>query len=168
MREIAAKTRTTKANVATALQMISWGLDVNDYGNAILNDDGSFIKREDVGVTEKMWAEMIAHANANDLKGGNYKKLNLPFENRLLGQPQDVRERMIQRVEDFVHNMLVNVLNAENTAALALEAILKTGSHDPGAKAERMENPEEWTPDKIVARAATITSNKGEEGDFDD
>ena len=30
LREIAAKTRTTKANVATALQMISWGLEVND------------------------------------------------------------------------------------------------------------------------------------------
>ncbi len=29
LREIAAKTRTTKANVATALQMISWGLEVN-------------------------------------------------------------------------------------------------------------------------------------------
>ncbi|PIY21469.1 MAG: ketose-bisphosphate aldolase, partial [Deltaproteobacteria bacterium CG_4_10_14_3_um_filter_60_8] len=29
LREIAAQTRTTKANVATALQMISWGLEVN-------------------------------------------------------------------------------------------------------------------------------------------
>jgi len=36
LREIAARTRTTKANVATALQMISWGLEVNDYGNAEL------------------------------------------------------------------------------------------------------------------------------------
>ena len=168
LREIAAKTRTTKANVATALQMISWGLEVNDYGNAILNDDGSFIKREDTGVTEKMWVEMIAHADANGLEGGNYKKLNLPFENRLLGQPQEIRERMIRRVEDFAYNMLVNVFNSENTAALAIEAILETGSHDPGAKAERIDNPEEWTPEKIVERAATITSDKGEEGDFDD
>ncbi len=168
LREIAEKTRTTKANVATALQMISWGLEVNDYGNAILNDDGSFIKREGVGVTENMWAEIIVHAEANGLKGGNYKKLNLPFENRLLGQPQEVRERMIRRVEDFIYNMLVNVFNAENTADLALKAILETGSHDPGAKAERIENPEEWSPDKIVERAATITSDKGEKGDFDD
>ena len=44
LREIAARTHTTKANVATALQMISWGLEVNDYGNAQLDADGGFIK----------------------------------------------------------------------------------------------------------------------------
>ena len=62
LREIAARTRTTKANVATALQMVSWGLDVNDYGNAILDADG------------------------------NFKKLNLPFENQVLWQPTAVSE----------------------------------------------------------------------------
>ncbi|HDI59116.1 MAG TPA: ketose-bisphosphate aldolase, partial [Desulfobacteraceae bacterium] len=40
LRAIAARTRTTKANVATALQMISWGLVVNDYGNAQRDADG--------------------------------------------------------------------------------------------------------------------------------
>ncbi len=44
LRAIAAQTRTTKANVATALQMVSWGLEVNDYGNALLDDQGNFIK----------------------------------------------------------------------------------------------------------------------------
>ena len=44
LREIASKTRTTKANVATALQMISWGLEVNDYGNAQLDDQGNFYR----------------------------------------------------------------------------------------------------------------------------
>ena len=49
--------------------------------------------------------------------GGNYKKLNLPFENKLLGQPAAVRERMVQRVEDFVYGMLTQVLNAGLTTA---------------------------------------------------
>ena len=49
LREIAARTHTTKANVATALQMISWGLEVNDYGNAQLDADGGFIKVEGEG-----------------------------------------------------------------------------------------------------------------------
>ena len=44
LREIANQTHTTKANVATALQMISWGLEVNDYGNAISTPTGNFIK----------------------------------------------------------------------------------------------------------------------------
>ena len=168
LREIVANTRTTKANVATALQMISWGLEVNDYGNAILDNSGNFIKLKDQGVTQEMWAEMVAYAQAHELKGGNYKKLNLPFENKLLGQPETFRSRMVKRVEEFVYNMLVNVFNAQDSAPLAIEAILKAGTYDPGRKAERIENPDEWTPEKIVKRAASITSNKGAEGDFDD
>lgn len=168
LRKIATKTRTTKANVATALQMISWGLEVNDYGNAILDDDGNFIKVKEQGVTDKMWQEMVAYAESKGLKGGNYKKLNLPFENKLLGQTETVRARMIKRVEDFVYNMLVNVFNAEDTASLAINAILEAGTYDLGAKANRIEDPDEWTPVKIVKRAASITSDKGPEGDFDD
>ncbi|MBW2441681.1 MAG: class II fructose-bisphosphate aldolase [Deltaproteobacteria bacterium] len=168
LREIAARTRTTKANVATALQMISWGLEVNDFGNAQLDGQGNFIKVKDQGVTEALWTEMVAYAQAQGWQGGNFKKLNLPFENKLLGQTAKVRERMISRVEDFVYNMLVNVLNTRDTAPLAVEAILSAGSYDAAPKAERIEDPAEWTPEKIVARAAAIDSDKGPEGDFDD
>ena len=88
LREIAAKTHTTKANVATALQMISWGVKVNDYGNAQLDANGDFIKVEGEGVTEEIWAEMVAYADDKGWKKGDYKKLNLPFENKLLAQPR--------------------------------------------------------------------------------
>jgi fructose/tagatose bisphosphate aldolase len=168
LREIAAKTRTTKANVATALQMISWGLEVNDYGNAQLDDQGNFIKVKDQGATEELWSEMVAYAQDQNWQGGNYKKLNLPFENKLLGQIAEIRERMISRVEDFIYNMLANVLNAKDTAPLAVAAILSAGSYDAAPKADRIEDPAEWTPEKIIARAATIESDKGPEGDFDD
>jgi len=168
LREIVAKTRTTKANVATALQMISWGLEVNDYGNAILDDNGNFIKVEGEGVSEKIWDEMTIYARENELKGGNYKKLNLPFENKLLGQPKEIRERMTNRVESFIYNMLVNVLNTKDTAPLAIEAILDANSYDPGPKTDKIEDPLQWTEDKIIERASGISSEKGPEGDFDD
>ncbi len=168
LRAIAAKTKTTKANVATALQMISWGLQVNDYGNAILDDKGGFIKVKGEGMTEAMWAQMLAAADAGGLKGGNFKKLNLPFENKLLGQPAEIRERMAERVEKFVYNMLINVFNAGDTAPLAIEAILAAGSYDAGAKTGRIEDPDEWTPEKFTARAGTLDSDKGEKGEFDD
>jgi fructose-bisphosphate aldolase, class II len=168
LREIATKTRTTKANVATALQMISWGLEVNDFGNAMLDKNGNFIKVKDQGVTEEMWQEMTAYAESKGIKGGNYKKLNLPFENKLMGQPKAVRERMIKRVEEFIYNMLINVFNAKDTAPLAINAILEAGTYDPGPKASQIEDPDEWTSEKIVRRAATIVSDKGPKGDFDD
>ena len=168
LRDIANQTNTTKANVATALQMISWGLEVNDDGNAALDADGDFIKVVDQGVTEEMWQKMVAFARDQGWSGGNYKKLNLPFENKLLGLPRDIRIRMEKRVEAFVYNMLVNVFNADNTADLAIETILESGGFDPGPKADRIEDPEAWTAEEITRRAAMIESDKGPEGDFDD
>jgi fructose-bisphosphate aldolase, class II len=168
LRQIVRQTRTTKANVATGLQMISWGLEVNDYGNAILDDDGHFKKIPEQGVLEDVWEQMVAHAQAAKLKAGDYKKLNIAFENRLLAQPAFVRERMSERVASFVYGMLINVFNAGDTAPLALDAILEAGSHDPGPKASRIESPDQWTRDKIVERAGSITSDKGPAGDFDD
>jgi fructose-bisphosphate aldolase, class II len=168
LRQIARQTRTTKANVATALQMISWGLEVNDFGNAILDDDGQFIKVQGQGVTDEMWGQMKAYAESQSWKAGNYKKLNRPFESKLLGQPREIRDRMVRRVEDFIYNMLVNVFNAQDTAPLAVAAILEADGYYPGPKAERIENPAEWTAEKIIERAKTIDSEKGPQGDFED
>jgi len=168
LREIAAKTRTTKANVATALQMISWGLKVNDYGNAILSETKSFIKVKNEGVSEAMWESMVAYAESKGIKGGDYKKLNLPFENKLCGQPKAIRDRMVKRVETFAYDMIVNVFNAADTAPIAVQAILDAGSYDPGAKGSRIEDPAQWTPEKIVDKAAKMASDKGPKGNFDD
>ncbi|MDY6851675.1 MAG: class II fructose-bisphosphate aldolase [Thermodesulfobacteriota bacterium] len=168
LREIARQTNTTKANVATALQMISWGVKVNDYGNAELDDDGEFIKIPGSGLPQVLWTEMVDYAKEKGLKGGNYKKLNLAFENRLHRVPADIRGRIAQGVEDFVYRLLTQVFNAQDTAPLAIQTILKAGSYDPGPKAERLEDPAEWTEDKIKARAATIITDKGPSGDFED
>ena len=168
LREIAQKTRTTKANVATALQMISWGVKVNDYGNAILDEQGNFIKMENQGISDDVWQEITAYAAEKGLKGGDFKKLNLPFENKLLGQPREVRQRMIKAVEDFVYTMLTEVFNARDTAPLAIEDILKNNSPDPGPTAEQIEDQAEWTREKIIEKARGLSSDKGPAGDFDD
>ncbi len=168
LREIAARTHTTKANVATALQMISWGLEVNDYGNARLDENGGFIKVEGEGVSEEMWADVVAFADDKGWKKGDYKNLNLPFESRFMAQPAEIRERMVQRVEDFAYGMMTNVLGGADTASLAVEAILEAGSYDLGPKADRIADPAEWTEEKIVERAKTLDGDKGEAGDFDD
>jgi fructose/tagatose bisphosphate aldolase len=168
LRAIASTTHTTKANVATALQMVAWGLKVNDFGNAILDNDKNFIKVKGEGMTEEMWAEMVAYADSKEIKGGNYKKLNLPFENKLVSQAKEIRDRMAKRVEAFVYNILVDVFNAKDTAPLVVEEIISNGSCDPGPKAAQVEDPAEWTKEKLIEKAKSIDSDKGEEGDFDD
>jgi fructose/tagatose bisphosphate aldolase len=168
LRAIAEKTNTTKANVATALQMISWGVEVNDYGNAILDDNGDFIKVKGQGVSEELWEEMKSFAADKGWKGGAYKNLNVIFENRIMGQPEPVRNRMARRVEDFVYTLLVEVFNAGDTARQGVAEILAAGSCDLGPKKGRIESPDEWTEEKIRERAATLDTDKGPEGDFDD
>lgn len=168
LRSICKDTKTTKANVATALQMVGWGLEVNDDGNALLDANGRLIKVKGEGVSETVWKEVVAYADEKGLAVGDYKWLNLPLNTKLLGQPADIRERMCKRVEDFSYNMLVNVFNAENSADLAKEAILEAGSYDMGSKAARIEDPADWTKEKIIERAKGLDTDRGPEGDFDD
>jgi fructose-bisphosphate aldolase class II len=168
LRAIANETATTKANVATALQMISWGLEVNDYGNAQLDSDGNFIKVKGEGMTDELWAEMVAYAEGKGWKKGDYKNLNLPFENKLLAQPREVRDRMAKRVEEFTYKMLVDVLNARDTAPLALQAILAANSFDLGPKGSQIEDPAHWSEAQIRERAKSIDGDKGPTGNFDD
>lgn len=168
LRQIAQETRTTKANVATALQMITWGVQVNEFGNAFLDEKGEFVKVANQGMTDELWAEMVAIAKSKSLKAGDYKKLNLPFENKLFGLPREIRERMTKGVEDFVYELLTKVFNSQDTAPLAIEAILKAGSYDLGPKAQRIEDPADWTEQKIKERAAKIHGDKGHKGNFDD
>jgi len=168
LRQIVAKTHTTKANVATALQMISWGVQVNDYGNAILDSNGNFGKVKEEGVSEEMWTEMVAYAQSKNWKKGDYKNLNLPFENKLLAQPAEIRDRMVKEVEGFAYRMMTEVFDAQDTAPLAIEAILEVGSYDLGPKVARIENPSEWTESKIAERASRLGADKGPAGKFDD
>jgi fructose-bisphosphate aldolase class II len=168
LRRIAEETATTKANVATALQMISWGVEVNDYGNAKLDGDGNFIKVPNAGVSDALWGKMVEYAAEKGWKKGDYKKLNLPFENRLLGQPAAIRERMVAAVEEFTFNLLTKVFNAADTASLAVDAILSAGSFDLGPKGSRIENQAEWTAEKIKAGAGALSAEKGTKGDFSD
>jgi fructose/tagatose bisphosphate aldolase len=168
LRAIAAQTYTTKANVATALQMVSWGLEVNDYGNAALDANGDFIKIPGEGVTEELWQAMRTFAESKGWKKGDYKSLNLPFENKIMGQPKAVRERMARRVENFVYTMLVEVFNAADTARFGVEAILEAGSFDVGPKTGRIESPENWSVAQIRERAAAMATDKGPAGNYDD
>ncbi|TGU69949.1 ketose-bisphosphate aldolase [Geomonas terrae] len=168
LRQIAQNTRTTKANVATALQFISWGLEVNEYGNANLDANGNFIKVKGEGMSEELWAEMVAFADSKGWKKGDYKNLNLQFENKLLAQTKEVRERMCKRVEDFAYNLITNVFNSADTAPLAIEAIVKAGSYDLGPKGKRIENPAEWTKEQLPKQAKGLSRDKGPEGNFED
>ena len=92
---------------------------------------------------------MQAYATEKGWNSGNTKKLNLPFENKLLAQPASVRHRMVDGVEQFVYDLITKVFNAQDTAPLGVEAILRAGGFDLGPKGERLEDPAKWTEQYI-------------------
>jgi glyceraldehyde-3-phosphate dehydrogenase type I len=73
-----------------------------------------------------------------------------------MGLPKKIRTRIVHRVEAFVHHLLVDVFKAEDSAPLAIEAILEADSPDPGPKAVCMEDPAKWTLQEIARKAALI------------
>ncbi len=119
-------------------------------------------------MTEELWAEMVAYAESKGWKKGDFKNLNLPFENKLLAQPAAVRERMAHRVEEFAYKMMTEVLNSADTAQFGIEALLKAGSYDVGPKGSPIEDPAQWTEEKIVERAKSLAADKGAAGNYED
>jgi fructose-bisphosphate aldolase class II len=111
---------------------------------------------------------MVAFGESKNYKAGDFKSLNLPFENKIMAQPKAIRDRMAKGVEDFVYHLLTDVFSADGTAKLAYEAILKAGTYDPGQKAERLEDPADWTEARILEKAKSLTGDKGPKGNFDD
>ncbi len=126
------------------------------------------MKLSDLGPSDKMWGQMVKYAEEKGWKKGDYKKLNRPFENRLLGLDAKERERMVKGVEDFIYLLITEVFNGADTAGLAIDAILKAGSHDLGPKATRIEDPSEWTRENILKKAEGMSTDKGPAGNFDD
>ena len=168
LKRVASETLTTKANISTALQMVSWGVKVNEYGNAILDSEGRLIKEDSKGIPSELWDEMVRYANDRGWGISDYKRLNLPFENYLLSLPIKVRDRITEGVSDFVYRLLTEVFNAKESADIALELILEKGSYDMGFKTTKKEDPADWTVEEIRKRASQFSSDHGKAGDYDD
>lgn len=57
---------------------------------------------------------MTERAQTDNLIGTNYKKLNLPFEIKMMSQPKNIRGRIVDRVAEFVFHLLVDVFNGRD------------------------------------------------------
>ncbi|MBW2453512.1 MAG: class II fructose-bisphosphate aldolase [Deltaproteobacteria bacterium] len=169
LRDIVARTRTTKANVATALQMVGWGLEVNEFGNAALDADGNFNKLAGKGLTAEAWQGLVDYANDKGFKGGAYKKLNKPMDELLKKQPAEVQARMVKAVEEFVVNLIENVFGAAGTVDEALDIILEAKSGTIPTAHEVIEDKAKWTEAYIAEQGAKLDALQAQiEGDFDD
>lgn len=71
-----------KGNVGTLWQNVSFGLAMNQNGNAVTNEKREYIKRPYRGVPDELWQEMWNWAVETNNTGGNIKNANKAFAPR--------------------------------------------------------------------------------------
>jgi len=152
-----------KGNVATLFQNVVFGIQMDpETGNAV-TDSGSYVKEKDRGITEELWAEIVAYADGKGMsrKSGDYKKLNLPFHEKILAQPEPVIGRIVDEIAEW-GKRFIRAFGGEGTAEKVLEVLARRPDHN--AAPERVIR---CPRSKYGPEAAPNVSKSGD-GNFDD
>jgi len=108
-----------KGNVGTFWQNISFGLAMNQNGNAITTSEKHYIKRPYRGVPDELWEKMWKWAEETGNTGGNIKKANKAFADQLNLVSEECRVRITaQGCEEAIR-----LFEATNSAGLAGDVI---------------------------------------------
>jgi len=92
-----------KGNIATLFQNLNYGIKMDENGNAVFDENGHFVKLPDEGISMELWQEMMKYADENGIGrgSGNVKKLNKPFYQQMLDEPQANRDRINRRAGEW-------------------------------------------------------------------
>jgi len=104
-----------KGNVGTLWQNISFGLAMNQNGNAITTEKRDYIKRSYRGIPDELWQEMCAWAEKTGNTGGNIKKANKEFAAKMNALPVCYK----RRVTDHVYEEAIRLFEATRSIGLA-------------------------------------------------
>jgi fructose/tagatose bisphosphate aldolase len=152
-----------KGNVATLFQNVVFGLKMDpDTGNAVI-EDGSYVKESGRGISDALWNEMTASADSRGMsrKSGDYKKLNLPFHEKILAEPDNITGRIVDEIAEWAKRF-IRAFGGEGTAEIAAEAASRRGDHNSSPERVIRSPRSKYGPDNAPNKA------KGAAGDFDD
>jgi hypothetical protein len=133
-----------------------------ETGNAV-TDGGSYIKESDRGISDTLWREIVAEADSKGMsrKSGDYKKLNLPFHEKILAEPDHITGRIVDEIADWGRRFM-KAFGSEGVAEKVLEAASRRPDHNSSPerviRSPRMKYGPEQAPNR---------SNTGG-GNFDD
>lgn len=151
-----------KGNVATLFQNIVFGIKMDpETGNAI-TDGGSYIKENDRGITPELWQEIVDYADRKGMsrKSGDYKKLNLPFNDKILAEPDHIVGRIVDEIYDW-GKRFIKAFGGEGTVDKVLEAMSRRPDHNAAPERVIRSPRVKYGPAEAPNRAKTT-------GDFDD
>ncbi len=137
-----------KGNVGTLWQNIVYGLEMDPVsGNAVI-EDGSYVKRPDKGISEELWRDMVAEADRRGYGrgSGDYKRLNLAFHSRIMAEPAEVRDRILDETEDWA----LRFFEAFGSAGLGhavIDRVLERGDWNAAPQRRVLADREDYTRD---------------------
>ncbi|MBW1979759.1 MAG: class II fructose-bisphosphate aldolase [Deltaproteobacteria bacterium] len=108
-----------KGNVGTFWQNISFGLAMNQNGNALTTPDKQYIKRSYRGIPDELWERMWQWAVETGNTGGNIKKANKAFAAELNRVAPEYKERITSQA----YEEAIRLFEATNSAGLAEKVI---------------------------------------------
>jgi fructose/tagatose bisphosphate aldolase len=152
-----------KGNVATLFQNVVFGIKMDpDTGNAV-TEGGSYVKESGRGVSDELWREMVSYADEKgwSRKSGDYKRLNLPFHDKILAEPDYIVGRIVDEVADW-GGRFIKAFGSEGASQRVLEVVSRRPDHN--ASPERViRSPRiKYGPDQAPNQL------KGGDGNFDD
>ena len=104
-----------KGNVGTFWQNISFGIAMNENGNALTTPDKGYIIRPYRGIPDSLWEEMWKWAIETGNIGGNIKKANKVFADKL----NDIDRVYKDRITAQAYEEAVRLFEATNSFGLA-------------------------------------------------
>lgn len=124
-----------KGNVATLFQNIYFGIKMDpNTGNAI-TEGGTYTKEADRGISVELWEKIVKAADEKGYsrKSGDYKKLNLPFVDMIMAEPQKIQDRIVDEIEDWAGRFIEAfgaVDSADAVAEIMAERVDQNASPD--------------------------------------
>lgn len=120
-----------KGNVATLFQNVYFGIKMDpETGNAV-TEGGTYTKDPDRGISVELWNEIVAAADAKGMsrKSGDYKKLNLPFCDKILAEPKHIIDRIVDEMQWWAERF-ITAFGAEGSADAVAEVMSRRPDHN--------------------------------------
>ncbi len=104
-----------KGNVGTLWQNVSFGMAMNQNGNAMTNENREYIKRPYRGLPDELWNDMWAWAVETGNTGGDIKKANKVFAAQMNAIPTAYK----RRISEHAYEEALRLFEATRSIGLA-------------------------------------------------
>ncbi len=149
-----------KGNVATLFQNVYFGIKMDpNTGNAVI-ENGTFVKEADRGISTELWNELITAGDEKGMsrKSGDYKKLNLPFCDKIMSEPKQIIDRTVDEMTWWAERF-ITAFGAEGSAEAVADVMSRRVDHNASPERKVLGSRSSYTEDDAPGRGGNDGKN---------